>query len=228
MTGLLCSRMIPHFHPAIADLIWASDLGTFSHKVQCVGAFIYLKYDIKNTHQPSVHWLIAHNIPIWYQWDEDEVKWAKPLQSPIFGYLWGSANPLGSSATRGKKITRREYFERCEESCPHLLNMETTLECERCLNREWHPCHGPQSTIAGLISEGWEILTLHYGMVLPDLNKVELRDVLVKEKRFWLQWIGACEQRKLASVVSHFWQIAWGQFFYWIHTSISHWAANLM
>ena len=83
MTGLLCSRMISHFHPAIADLIWASDLGTFSHKVQCVGAFIYLtKYDIKNTHQPSVHWLIAHNIPIWYQWDEDEVKWAK--HDPVF------------------------------------------------------------------------------------------------------------------------------------------------
>ena len=221
MTGLLCSRMISHFHPAIADLIWASDLGTFSHKVQCVGAFIYLtKYDIKNTHQPSVHWLIAHNIPIWYQWDEDEVKWAK--HDPVFaqfgppqsgGIPESSANPLGSSATRGKKITRREYFERCEESCPHLLNMETTLECERCLNQERNPCHGPQSTIAGLISEGWEILTLHYGMVLPDLNKVELRDVLVKEKRFWLQWIGACEQRKLASVVSHFWQTAWGQFF---------------
>ena len=132
------------FHPAIADLIRASDLGTFSHEVQRVGAFIYLtKDDIKKTHQPSVRWLIAHNIPIWYQWDEDEIKWAK--HDPIFaqfgppqsgGIPESPTNPLGSSATRGNTITWREFFERREESRPRLLNLETALERERRLNRE--------------------------------------------------------------------------------------------
>ncbi|EDR13000.1 uncharacterized protein LACBIDRAFT_312122 [Laccaria bicolor S238N-H82] len=321
------------FHPAIADLIWASDLGTFSHEVQRIGAFIYLtKDDIEKTHQPSVRWLIAHNIPIWYQWDVDEIEWAKhdpifaqfgPLQSG--GIPESSANPLGSPATTVKTITWREFFERRDENGPCLLSLETALECERHLNRErnppiksakvfvwdrdpelpgrevlaserietleeygpeqkrydsywneWDCCFefgrfrtpspdemedehmdmapsadqqaseydidfipheqrcptpllddlyeqtdvppdifqdGPQSTIASLISEVQEILTLHYGMVLPDLNQANHKEVSDKEKKFWLRWIGVCEEKKLESVVSHFWPTARGHFF---------------
>ena len=148
------------FHHAIADLIRASDLGTFSHEVQRVGAFIYLtKDDIKKTHQPSVHWLIAHNIPIWYQWDEDEIKWAK--HDPIFaqfgppqsgGIPESPANPLGSSATRGNTITWREFFERHEESRPRLLNLETALERERHLNRERNPPLKLQRSLYGTMT----------------------------------------------------------------------------
>lgn len=322
------------FHPAIADLIRASDLGTFSHEVRRVGAFIYLtKDDIIKTHQPSIHWLIAHNIPIWYQWDEDEIEWAK--HDPVFanfgppqsgGILKSSANRLGSPATKVKTITWREFFKRREENRPRLLNLETALERARRLDRERNPpiksakvfvwdrdpelpgreevfaserietleeygpeqkrydsywnewdccfefgrfrtpspddmedeymdmapsayeqtyddainilppeqrcptplpddlyeetdlppdnfCHGPQSTLSGLISEVQETLALHYGMVLPDLNRVTPGEVLPKEKKFWLRWIGACEKRKLVQVVSQFWQTARGRFF---------------
>jgi hypothetical protein len=322
------------FHPTIADLIRASDTGTFSHEVQCVGVFLYLsKADIISTLQPSVRWFIAHNIPIWYQWDEDEVERAK--HDPVFaefGPLQGlpeSHTLLSSPPTGIKTITWREFFKRREENCPRLLNLETELEREKRLNRERNPpirsakvfvwdrdpdlpgreevlasertetleeygpeqkrydsywnewdccfefgrfatpspedmeddymhtdssadeqtynntidilppeqrcptplsddvyeqtdlppdnfqnlCHGPQSTLAGLISDVHEILALHYGMVLPDLNQVTVGEVSSKEKKFWLRWIGACGDTKLASVVSYFWQTARGRYF---------------
>ena len=116
------------FHPAIADLIRASDFGTFSHEVQHVGAFIYLsKQEIKNTNQPSVCWIIAHNIPIWYWWDKREIEQAK--HDPVFAEFGpllndglpescsASANPLSSPSTRVETITWREFFQRYEEKC---------------------------------------------------------------------------------------------------------------
>ena len=344
-TSLLLNEL--SFHPAIADLIRTSDFGTFTGEVQRVGAFIYLsKQEIKNTHQPSVRWFIAHNIPIWYRWDKREIERAK--HDPVFaefgpllndGIPLASANPLSSPGTRVETITWREFFQRREEKRPRLLSLETPLERERRLNRERNPpirtakvfvwdrdpdhpgreevlsserietleeygpeqkkydsywnewdccfefgrfrtpspddmeddymdiapsaddymdiapsadeqtfnyaidifpadercltplpddlyeqtdlppdnfqdlCHGPQSTLGGLISEVQETLTLHYGMVLPDLDRANLSNVLDKEKRFWLRWIGACDERKLASVISHFWQTARGRFF---------------
>ncbi|EDR06719.1 uncharacterized protein LACBIDRAFT_299845 [Laccaria bicolor S238N-H82] len=50
-------------------------------------------------------------------------------------------------------------------------------------------------------------------MVLPDLNQANHKEVSDKEKKFWLRWIGVCEEKKLESVVSHFWPTAQGRFF---------------
>jgi len=50
-------------------------------------------------------------------------------------------------------------------------------------------------------------------LVLPDLDCLDLRDVMSKEKKFWLWWIGSCERRKLVSVVSQFWETAQAQYF---------------
>jgi hypothetical protein len=139
-----------YFHPAIADFIRTSDIGTFSHEIRRVGAFIYLsKQDIIYTNQPSVRWFIAYNIPIWYRWDKDEIEQAKcdpvfaefgPLQKDGLPGLHSTLiqSPSSSLATN-RTITWQEFFKRREENRPHLLNLETALECERRLNREQQP-----------------------------------------------------------------------------------------
>ena len=139
------------FHPAIADLIRASDFGTFSREVQRVGVFIHLsKQDIMDTNQPSVCWFIPHNIPIWYRWDKHEIEWAK--HDPVFAefgplpkdrlpglHATSIESPPSSLATSVRTITWEEFFKRREENLPRLLTLETDLERERRLNREQNP-----------------------------------------------------------------------------------------
>jgi hypothetical protein len=74
-----------------------------------------------------------------------------------------------------------------EQRCPTPLSDDVYEQTDLPPDNFQNLCHGPQSTLAGLISDVHEILALHYGMVLPDLNQVTVGEVSSKEKKFWLR-----------------------------------------
>ena len=135
------------FHPTIIDLIRASDIGTCTHESRRVGTFIHLNNkDIRDSCQPSVRWFVAHNIPVWYQWDKFEIKRAEgdpylasigPLPHQIeFQREEALSHIPANLAMQYPNWIWEIFFQKRMERLPQLLCLEKPSERERRLNRE--------------------------------------------------------------------------------------------
>lgn len=135
------------FHPSIIDLIRASDIGTCTHESRRVGTFIHLNNsDIRDTCQPSVRWFVAHNIPVWYQWDKYEIKRAEgdpylasigPLPHQIEFQREAALSHIPTNlAMKYPNQIWEHFFQKRRECLPRLLILEKPSERERRLNRE--------------------------------------------------------------------------------------------
>ncbi|KIJ90619.1 hypothetical protein K443DRAFT_135642 [Laccaria amethystina LaAM-08-1] len=135
------------FHPSIIDLICASDIGTCTHESRRVGTFIHLNSkDIRDSCQPSIQWFVAHNIPVWYQWDKFEIKRAEgdpylpsigPLPHQIeFQREEALSHIPANLAMQYPNQIWEHFFQKRMERLPQLLFLEKPSECERRLNRE--------------------------------------------------------------------------------------------
>ncbi|KIK02360.1 hypothetical protein K443DRAFT_6143 [Laccaria amethystina LaAM-08-1] len=190
--------------PLWSDCVHASDIGTYTREVPRAGVFLYLsKKDIEATQQPSVHWFVSHNIPVWYKWGQEEVERAK--REPAFAALGplpeqmedvvisttDLAKPIAISlepieSSFAQIIRLQQFFQKRDDRRPHLLDLGTPIERERRLNRERCP---PRKTARVYVWDRGDLLVREE--VLASEREETLAEYGINQKHydsFWNEW----------------------------------------